>query len=146
MPEIASLPFVADAWGPSGIYFMPRAANGQLVLGSIDAKFESEEVNDADTLDDSLDSDVKMAFLHCLFHRLPALANTRDAVGFSAMYTVIAEIFAEMCAHIHSAPRCPAMDRAATCPGQVNRDDNHPIIGETSVARLWACNGFSGHG
>lgn len=100
MPEIASLPFVADAWGPSGIYFMPRAANGQLVLGSIDAKYESEEVNDADTLDDSLDSDVKMAFLHCLFHRLPALANARDAVGFSAMYTVIAEIFAEMRAHM----------------------------------------------
>ena len=38
------------------------------------------------------------------------------------------------------------MDLAATCTMQVNRDDNHPIIGETSVARLWACNGFSGHG
>ena len=99
MPEIASLPFVADAWGPSGIYFMPRAANGQLVLGSIDAKYESEEVSDADTLDESLDSDVKMAFLHCLFHRLPALANARDAVGFSAMYTVITDVLAEMFAY-----------------------------------------------
>ena len=28
------------------------------------------------------------------------------------------------------------MDLAATCTMQVNRDDNHPIIGETSVARL----------
>ena len=26
------LPFTADGWGASGIYFMPRAANGQLIL------------------------------------------------------------------------------------------------------------------
>ena len=30
-----NLPFVADGWGPSGIYFMPRAANNQLVFGSV---------------------------------------------------------------------------------------------------------------
>ena len=28
----------------------------------------------------------------------------------------------------------------------VNQDDVHPMIGETSVPGLWACNGFSGHG
>ena len=27
--EFCNLPFVADGWGPSGIYFMPRAANNQ---------------------------------------------------------------------------------------------------------------------
>ena len=29
------LPFVADSWGASGIYFMPRRANSQLVFGSV---------------------------------------------------------------------------------------------------------------
>ena len=29
---------------------------------------------------------------------------------------------------------------------QVNQDDVHPMIGETAVGGLWACNGFSGHG
>jgi hypothetical protein len=33
--EFCSLPFVADGYGPSGIYFMPRAANNQLVFGSV---------------------------------------------------------------------------------------------------------------
>lgn len=33
--EFCNLPFVADGWGPSGIYFMPRAANNQLVFGSV---------------------------------------------------------------------------------------------------------------
>jgi glycine/D-amino acid oxidase-like deaminating enzyme len=28
----------------------------------------------------------------------------------------------------------------------VNQDDLHPVVGETSVTGLWACNGFSGHG
>ena len=28
----------------------------------------------------------------------------------------------------------------------VNQDDVHPMIGETAVGGLWACNGFSGHG
>ena len=27
-----------------------------------------------------------------------------------------------------------------------NQDDVHPMIGETKVGGLWACNGFSGHG
>lgn len=36
------LPFVADSWGNSGIYFMPRRQNSQLVFGSIAHRFESE--------------------------------------------------------------------------------------------------------
>jgi len=28
----------------------------------------------------------------------------------------------------------------------VNQDDLHPVVGETSIKGLWACNGFSGHG
>ena len=36
------LPFVADFWGNSGIYFMPRRQNKQLVFGSIAHRFESE--------------------------------------------------------------------------------------------------------
>ena len=28
----------------------------------------------------------------------------------------------------------------------VNQDDVHPMIGETRLQGLWACNGFSGHG
>ena len=28
----------------------------------------------------------------------------------------------------------------------VNQDDVHPMIGETKLRGMWACNGFSGHG
>lgn len=33
--EFLRLPFVADGWGASGIYFMPREASGELVFGSV---------------------------------------------------------------------------------------------------------------
>ena len=109
-----NLPFVADGWGPSGIYFMPRAANNQLVFGSVAHRFESEIV-DPDNYNEALDPDVKQDYLNCLFHRLPGLPKDGEIVGFSSMYTV-------------------------------NQDDVHPMIGETKVGQLWACNGFSGHG
>jgi len=109
-----NLPFVADGWGPSGIYFMPRAANNQLVFGSVAHRFESEIV-DPDDYNTALDPDVKQDYLNCLFHRLPGLDKGGEIVGFSSMYTV-------------------------------NQDDVHPMIGETKVGGLWACNGFSGHG
>lgn len=112
--EFCKLPFVADGWGPSGIYFMPRAANNQLVFGSVDHRFESEIV-DPDDYNTALDPDVKQDYLTCLFHRLPTLPRDGEIVGFSSMYTV-------------------------------NQDDVHPMIGETKVGGLWACNGFSGHG
>ena len=112
--EYCNLPFVADGWGPSGIYFMPRAANNQLVFGSVAHRFESEIV-DPDDYNTALDPDVKQDYLQCLFHRLPGLPHEGEIVGFSSMYTV-------------------------------NQDDVHPMIGETEVKGLWACNGFSGHG
>ena len=112
--EYCDLPFVADGWGPSGIYFMPRRANNQLVFGSVAHRFESELV-DPDDYNTALDPDVKQDYLNCLFHRLPGLPRDGEIVGFSSMYTV-------------------------------NQDDVHPMIGETSVQGLWACNGFSGHG
>ena len=93
---------------------MPRAANNQLVFGSVAHRFESEIV-DPDAYNDSLDPDVKQDYLNCLFHRLPGLPRDGEIIGFSHMYTV-------------------------------NQDDVHPMIGETAVGGLWACNGFSGHG
>lgn len=46
--EHLCLPFTADAHGASGIYFMPRRTNKQLVFGSVDHRFESEIVEDPD--------------------------------------------------------------------------------------------------
>ena len=112
--DYLDLPFVADGWGDSGIYFMPRAGNNQLVFGSVAHRFESEIV-DPDDYNDALDPDVKQDYLNCLFHRLPGLETSGEIVGFSSMYTV-------------------------------NQDDVHPVIGESNVPGLWACNGFSGHG
>lgn len=66
------LPFVADGWGASGIYFMPRRQNKQLVFGSVAHRFESEIV-DPDDYNTALDPDVKQDYLNCLFHRLPTL-------------------------------------------------------------------------
>lgn len=85
--EFCSLPFVADGWGPSGIYFMPRAANNQLVFGSVAHRFESEIV-DPDDYNTALDPDVKQDYLNCLHHRLPSLPTGGEIVGFSSMYTV----------------------------------------------------------
>ncbi|KAJ1624276.1 FAD dependent oxidoreductase-domain-containing protein [Pavlovales sp. CCMP2436] len=112
--EYLDLPFTADGWGPSGIYFMPRRQNKQLVFGSIAHRFESEIV-DPDQCNPALDPDVKQDFLNCLLHRLPGLESSGEVSGFSSMYTV-------------------------------NQQDVHPMIGETQVQGLWACNGFSGHG
>ena len=85
--EYCSLPFVADGWGDSGIYFMPRAGNNQLVFGSVAHRFESEIV-DPDDYNEALDPDVKQDYLNCLFHRLPGLETSGEIVGFSSMYTV----------------------------------------------------------
>jgi sarcosine oxidase subunit beta len=112
--EYLDMPFTADTWGPSGIYFMPRRANNQLVFGSVDHRFESEVV-DPDNYNHELDPDFKQEYLNALFHRLPGLPQSGSIVGFSSMYTV-------------------------------NQEDVHPMIGETKVKGLWACNGFSGHG
>lgn len=81
------LPFVADSWGNSGIYFMPRRQNSQLVFGSIAHRFESEVV-DPDDFNGSLDPDVKQDYLQCLFHRLPSLPQRGEVHGFAHMYTV----------------------------------------------------------
>jgi len=85
--DLLSLPFVADFWGNSGVYFMPRRANKQLVFGSIAHRFESEIV-DPDNFNEALDPDVKADYLGCLFHRCPTLPQSGAIVGFSHMYTV----------------------------------------------------------
>merc|ERR1711871_170477 len=82
-----SLPFVADGWGDSGIYFMPRRGNKQLVFGSVAHRFESEIV-DPENYNTSLDPDVKQDYLSCLMHRLPDLPASGSVHGFSHMYTV----------------------------------------------------------
>jgi len=85
--EYLNMPFTADNWGPSGIYFMPRKANNQLVFGSVDHRFESEIV-DPDKYNRGLDPDFKQEYLNALFHRLPGLPQNGAIVGFSSMYTV----------------------------------------------------------
>lgn len=114
--DLLNLPFVADCWGGSGIYFMPRRQSKQLVFGSIDHKFESEIV-DPDDFNDALDPDVRDEYLDRLFHRLPTLPRTaRDVSGFSSMYTVNQE-------DVH-----PVVGPSA------------------EFENLILCNGFSGHG
>ena len=81
------LPFVADGWGNSGIYFMPRRQNSQLVFGSVAHRFESEVV-DPDDYNTSLDPDIRQDYLTCLFHRLPDLPRSGQIHGFAHMYTV----------------------------------------------------------
>lgn len=86
--DFNDLPFVADC--DSGIYFMPRKQNNQLVIGSIAHKYESEIV-DPDAYDTNLDPDFKTEYLAALFHRLPTLPQAGQIVGFSSMYTVCEE-------------------------------------------------------
>jgi len=85
--DFLDLPFVADSWGNSGIYFMPRRQNNQLVFGSVAHRFESEVV-DPDDYNQSLDPDVKQDYLQCLFHRMPTLPTSGQIHGFAHMYTV----------------------------------------------------------
>ena len=86
--DLLSLPFTADCHGASGVYFMPRRANKQLVFGSIDHRFESEIVDDPDNLDTLLDAEVEADYISCLLHRLPTLPRNGKVTGFSHMYTV----------------------------------------------------------
>jgi sarcosine oxidase subunit beta len=86
--DLLSLPFTADAYGASGVYFMPRRANKQLVFGSIDHRFESEIVENPDDFPTHLDKDVEQDYLSCLLHRLPTLPTSGKVIGFSHMYTV----------------------------------------------------------
>ena len=49
------------------------------------------------------------------------------------------------------AHRLPTLPQSGAVVGfsslyTVNQDDLHPVVGETAVEGLWACNGFSGHG
>mmetsp|Transcript_10013 Transcript_10013/g.24753 ORF Transcript_10013/g.24753 Transcript_10013/m.24753 type:complete len:221 (+) Transcript_10013:1-663(+) len=83
-----SLPFIADSYGASGIYCMPRRANKQLVFGSVDHRFESETVPDPDKLDTSLDAEVQADYVSCLLHRIPSLPSRGKIMGFSSMYTI----------------------------------------------------------
>jgi len=85
--EFLDLPFVADCHGNSGVYFMPRKSNKQLVFGSIAHRFESEVV-DPDEYNQSLDPEFKQDYLNCLFHRMPTLPRSGEIHGFSHMYTV----------------------------------------------------------
>ena len=73
------LPFTADGLGASGIYFMPRAANRQLIFGSVAHRFESEIV-DPDNYNTNLDPDFKQVYLRCLFHPLPGLETSGEIV------------------------------------------------------------------
>merc|ERR1712216_1104946 len=82
------MPFTADHYGASGVYFMPRRANKQLVFGSIDHRFESEVVENPDDFPTHLDKDVEQDYLSCLLHRLPTLPTSGKVIGFSHMYTV----------------------------------------------------------
>jgi len=86
--DLLSMPFTADAYGASGVYFMPRRANKQLVFGSIDHRFESEVVENPDDFPTHLDKDVEQDYLSCLLHRLPTLPTSGKVIGFSHMYTV----------------------------------------------------------
>eukprot|EP00944_MAST-04C_sp_MAST-4C-sp1_P012470 g12470.t1 len=114
--KFLSLPFVADGWGESGIYFMPRRGNKQLVFGSVAHRFESEIVEDPDNYNTALDPDVKQDYLNCLHHRLPDLPSSGQIQGFSHMYTV-------------------NQDDVHPVIGPSAEFDNY-----------YLCNGFSGHG
>ena len=114
--DILELPFTADCHGESGIYFMPRRANKQLVFGSIDHRFESEIVEDPDNFDTLLDADVQADYLGALLHRLPSMQTTGKVIGFSHMYTVNQE-------DVH-----PVVGPSA------------------ELSNYYMCNGHSGHG
>ena len=86
--DLLSLPFLADSYGASGVYCMPRRANKQLVFGSIDHRFESEIVENVDEYPTHLDKDVEQDYLSCLLHRIPTLPASGKVIGFSHMYTV----------------------------------------------------------
>ena len=159
--EYLELPFTADSWGPSGIYFMPRRQSRQLVFGSVAHRFESEVLDEPDACNPALDPDVKQDYLACLLHRLPGLPQSGEVSGFSSMCVTRVVHYARcalrsLCTTlvVHCARRPSLTARARPrAPRRwpagrytVNQDDVHPMIGETGVQGLWACNGFSGHG
>jgi leucine dehydrogenase len=79
--DLLNLPFTADQYGNSGVYFMPRRANKQLVFGSIDHRFESEIIENPDDFQTGLDKDVEQDYMSCLLHRLTTLPTRYSAVS-----------------------------------------------------------------
>lgn len=179
--EYCDLPFTADTWGPSGIYFMPRRANNQLVFGSVDHRFESEIV-DPDNYNDTLDPDFKQECAlaePCLPGRLRGPSDERCLEGAEVTgqrglsgpsmgadgVRATARTLPPPVPPLADVPlprgsgdprylnalfhRLPGLDTSGEIVGfssmyTVNQDDVHPMIGETQVPGLWACNGFSG--
>jgi glycine/D-amino acid oxidase-like deaminating enzyme len=79
--DLLNLPFTADQYGNSGVYFMPRRANKQLVFGSIDHRFESEIIENPDDFQTGLDKDVEQDYMSCLLHRLTTLPTRYSATS-----------------------------------------------------------------
>ncbi|MCZ6888501.1 MAG: FAD-dependent oxidoreductase [Gammaproteobacteria bacterium] len=80
------LPVVADMGG--GIYFRPQNNNQQIVVGSVLEADEREVIDDMDHFDRDTDQDFRVAKLHALHHRLPALPYRGTVRGYAGLYTI----------------------------------------------------------
>ena len=86
-PEVPRpLPVVADAAG--GIYFRPEVAGQQVVVGSVLAEDEQEEVEDPDRFDREATRTFLDTKVHALHHRLPSLPHRGTIGGMAGLYTM----------------------------------------------------------
>jgi sarcosine oxidase, subunit beta len=72
----------------SGIYFRTQNRGQQLVVGSVLEADEREEVIDPDLFAREADEAFKLAKLHALHHRLPALPYRGQVRSYCGLYTV----------------------------------------------------------
>ncbi|MCZ6828534.1 MAG: FAD-dependent oxidoreductase [Gammaproteobacteria bacterium] len=113
-PElVGDIPVTLDM--QSGMYFRLQNSGQQLVVGSASERDEQEVIDTPDEFERFPDEAFKLARLHALHHRLPALPYRGSVRGYCGLYTV-------------------------------NKQDMHPIVGETEVAGFYVANGLSGHG
>ena len=121
------VPIIVDS--RSGIYIRPQIGSKQLIVGSVRAEDECDEIkynsNDKSNnflfSSDGADPEMRERLLQSMYHRLSPYFETNNIQLTSEMHSLNG--IYTMC-----------------------EEDVHPIIGKTNLDGFIVCNGFSGHG
>lgn len=84
--DLGHLPVGADS--SAGIYFRPESSGQQVLIGSVLAEDEEEEVDDPDDFKRLPDADFAQLKLAAFHHRVPGLEARGNISGIAGLYTI----------------------------------------------------------
>lgn len=85
-PELGRLPVGADS--STGVYFRPESAGQQILVGSVLAEDEEEDVDDPDNFKKVADAEFVQMKLAAFHHRIPSLEPRGNVSGIAGLYTI----------------------------------------------------------